>query len=316
MSNNFYRSDGWVKSPLGPAIPGAQIYVCSQPANVATAPPSPLVAVYSDSGGLVPITQPIITDGYGHYDFYTLPGTYTVVVAFGGVIQDVLPDQSIGNVGSGGGPISLLANGVQLSSQYTLNLTGSGATTVTDEGSGTVQIASTNGPVSGQNVWPAAANAFAANNFAQGAFGGNTCANCLPGRFAYCLPASWKVTFQPYPGNTTKIDACTIAVTAADSAIVTSVTTVKFGGSGSINFTAETTSDPINLQISLENDYYLLIYYDSTTGDPGYWQDWAWTGQNFGAIYSSVNNTSPANILTTHTPTSDPYCFFKKITVT
>ena len=122
MSNNFYRSDGWVKSPLGPAITGAQIYVCSQPANVATAPPSPLVAVYSDSGGLVPITQPIITDGYGHYDFYTLPGTYTVVVAFGGVIQDVLPDQSIGGVGSGGGTIDLLTNGVTNSNQFALNL--------------------------------------------------------------------------------------------------------------------------------------------------------------------------------------------------
>src|ERR1700689_940438 len=109
----YFRNDGWVKSSLGPAIPGAQIYVCTQPANV-TPPtavrngpvtgafvPSPLAFIFSDPNGLVPIAQPLISDGFGHYDFYTLPGVYTVVIANGAIIQQVYTDQSIGNVGTG-----------------------------------------------------------------------------------------------------------------------------------------------------------------------------------------------------------------------
>ena len=103
----LFRSDGWVKSVVGPAIPGAQVYVATQPANVAFAPPSPLASIYSDPNGLVPITQPVITDGFGHYDFYILPGTYTVMVALGGVIQQVYPDQSIGVSGGGGAVTSV-----------------------------------------------------------------------------------------------------------------------------------------------------------------------------------------------------------------
>lgn len=102
----YFRSDGWVKATTGAAIPGAQIYVATQPANVAFAPPTPLATIYSDPDGLVPITQPILTDGFGHYDFYVLPGTYSVVVALGGIIQQVYPDQSIGVSGGGGGTVS------------------------------------------------------------------------------------------------------------------------------------------------------------------------------------------------------------------
>jgi hypothetical protein len=102
----YFRSDGWVKAVTGQAVPGAQIYVCTQPANVAFSPPTPLASIFSDPNGLVPITQPILTDGFGHYDFYVLPGTYTVVVALGNVIQQVYPDQSIGVSGGGGGTVS------------------------------------------------------------------------------------------------------------------------------------------------------------------------------------------------------------------
>ncbi len=97
----FYRKDGWVKSTLGQAIAGAQVYVCTQPANTAFAPPSPLASVFSDSGGLAPITQPILTDGFGHYDYYALSGFYTELVVTGGVIQRVYPDQMVGLPGTG-----------------------------------------------------------------------------------------------------------------------------------------------------------------------------------------------------------------------
>ena len=102
----FFRNDGWVKATNGPAVPGAQIFVCSQPANVPTGlsavspNPTPLATIYSDPDGLVPITQPIITDGFGHYDFYVLPGTYDVSVYLSGKLQQEYPDQSIG-LGSG-----------------------------------------------------------------------------------------------------------------------------------------------------------------------------------------------------------------------
>ena len=140
---NLYRTDGWVKSTLGPAIPGAQVWLCSQPANIAATPPSPLVPIFSDPGGLFPITQPIMTDGFGHYDFYTLPGLYTLVVAYGGQIQQVYPDQSIGGVGTGsssGTALVLQTNGTPNVNQLLQNLTGAGSVSVFDNGNGTISI--------------------------------------------------------------------------------------------------------------------------------------------------------------------------------
>ena len=130
---NFFRSDGWVKTTLGPAVAGAQIYICLQPSNSAFLPPSPLALIYSDAG-LTPITQPIISDGFGHYDFYALPGLYTVIVAYGGKVQQVYPDQSIGGAGTGGSsPILLETNNTPNFNQNVLNLIqGSGITIATD----------------------------------------------------------------------------------------------------------------------------------------------------------------------------------------
>jgi len=138
---NIFRTDGWVKSSLGPAIPGAQIFVCTQPANIASVPPSPLAAIFSDPNGLVPIQQPIITDGFGHYDFYTTPGVYTAVIGLGGIVQEVLPDQSVGGLGGGGGTsLVLQANGTPTANQLLLNLAGAGNVTVADQGNGTLTI--------------------------------------------------------------------------------------------------------------------------------------------------------------------------------
>src|ERR1035438_10281770 len=90
----FYRADGWVKSVLGQAIAGASIYICLQPTDAAYVPPVPLAAIFSDPAGLVPIFQPIITDGFGHYDYYAASGVpYTEVVVNAGKIQQVYQDQ-------------------------------------------------------------------------------------------------------------------------------------------------------------------------------------------------------------------------------
>lgn len=105
----LFRSDGWVKSALGIATAGAQVYVCApQPANVSSLPPSPLATVFSDPLGTVAIAQPIFTDGFGHYDFYAPAGVYTVVIGNAGRVQQVYVDQSVGGIGSGGG-IGLIA---------------------------------------------------------------------------------------------------------------------------------------------------------------------------------------------------------------
>lgn len=153
---NYYRSDGWVKNTLGAAIPGAQIYVLSQPANVVppitpprTTPvpfvPNPQVQVYSDQG-LTPIVQPIITDGFGHYDFYVLPGLYTVAVYYGGTLQNYYIDQSIGNVGSSGGAgILLETNGTPNFDQTLQNLMQGDGITLFSDNLGNVTITATGG---------------------------------------------------------------------------------------------------------------------------------------------------------------------------
>lgn len=116
----LFRSDGWVKSATGPAVPGAQIYVCTQPANtvppevvrngpVQAFAPTPLADLFSDPNGLVPITQPIITDGFGHYDFYAAADLYTLVVMNAGAVQQVYPDQSVGGLGTGTNSTNLIA---------------------------------------------------------------------------------------------------------------------------------------------------------------------------------------------------------------
>ena len=44
---SFFRMDGTVATPVGQAIAGVEVYVCSQPATTDVIPPSPLVELYS-----------------------------------------------------------------------------------------------------------------------------------------------------------------------------------------------------------------------------------------------------------------------------
>jgi len=124
----FYRADGWVKTSQGPAVSGAQVYVCTQPtSDIKDIPPAPLATLYSDSLGTNVLPQPVITDGFGHYDFYAATGEYTIIIVNNGAIQQTYPDQTIGGVGSGVTSLNGLIGdvSVQAGSNITINVVGS-----------------------------------------------------------------------------------------------------------------------------------------------------------------------------------------------
>ncbi len=91
------RRDDWLTDAQGRALAGAEVYYCTQPANTAVLPPTPLATIYSDQAGTV-ATQPIITDGFGHAVVY-LQGSalYTIeyVHPLFGSNPIVLTDQTI-----------------------------------------------------------------------------------------------------------------------------------------------------------------------------------------------------------------------------
>lgn len=59
-------------------VAGASIYVCSYPANAT--PCTNLATVYSDQTGLVPITQPILSNAQGSFGFWAGSGNYQYTV--------------------------------------------------------------------------------------------------------------------------------------------------------------------------------------------------------------------------------------------
>jgi hypothetical protein len=94
----FFRNDQWTQDAQGNAISGAATYVCSQPATTTSIPPSPLVPLYEDPAGVIPITNPVISDGYGHSFFYVASGTYTLLTTSPQIQTVILPDQIISGV--------------------------------------------------------------------------------------------------------------------------------------------------------------------------------------------------------------------------
>jgi hypothetical protein len=67
-----------LQTAMGQAVPGAQVYFLTQPANTSTL--TPLATVYSNSAGTGgPVTQPLITNGFGECSAYLAQGVYTVV---------------------------------------------------------------------------------------------------------------------------------------------------------------------------------------------------------------------------------------------
>lgn len=268
---NYYRSDGWVKNVQGQAIPGAQVYVLTQPANVVapitpprTTPvpfvPNPQALIYTDQGN-TPLSQPVITDGFGHYDFYVLPGLYTVAVYLGGILQNFYVDQSIGNVGSAGGAgLSLETNGTPNFNQALQNLEqGANITIVTDNfGNTVITGASPNPPFSsGTPVTPLAYRVF---NGMLGLDGYIICR--VPASAITSFPSRSKFTMDlvfvssPAP----KIQAANIARTLPNDTNVIDRTAITWGGnlSPTLGF-GFVTSDEIVLQIDSGHDYWFCI---------------------------------------------------------
>lgn len=89
------RADGTVYGQRGPVVAGANLYFVNQPANTSSIPPSILLNVFSDPLAQNPITQPLLTDGYGRYSFYYGSTLFTLVVVNNGAVQ-VYTDMEIG----------------------------------------------------------------------------------------------------------------------------------------------------------------------------------------------------------------------------
>lgn len=132
------RFDTWVRSAVGPAAAGTQVYICTQPAVTSTIPPSPLASLFSDSGSVTPVVQPLVADGFGHAYAYVASGIYTVVLVQYGLVQQVFPDQLIG--GGAGSSLVLQTNGVPNTVQSLQNLKGAGSVSVSSDGVGGVTI--------------------------------------------------------------------------------------------------------------------------------------------------------------------------------
>lgn len=269
---NVFRTDGWIKTVQGPAVPGAQIYVCLQPANSTSLPPTPLANIFSDVNGLVPLAQPIITDGFGHYAFYAAAGVYTIIVANGGIVQQVYPDQSVGGfsgTGGGGTALTLQVNGVNLSSQSTQNLVSGTGIGITDQGGGAVLITNTNtGVPAGTNISYAVGapqnTSFPGLNSGQVNSSGatNTFAQYIPATSLLCSPSKFTCSvWTSSASGTLTMQIVSCAKTPSTTPTVISRANITFGGNTTLTYASSAvyTSDTITFAMSPANDYYILL---------------------------------------------------------
>lgn len=97
------RFDVTVQDAQGNALSGADVYFCTQPANTSTIPPSPLATIYGIITGGTPLTQPVITNGFGQAFAYMDDSVlYTVVYTHPLFLAPlVYIDQSVGGGGTG-----------------------------------------------------------------------------------------------------------------------------------------------------------------------------------------------------------------------
>jgi hypothetical protein len=79
MATNLYRRDEEIVDAMGNPLSGVAVYLCSQPANTSTIPPAPIVRLFADAAGKIPLTRPPQTDAYGACEYYAPAGIYTVV---------------------------------------------------------------------------------------------------------------------------------------------------------------------------------------------------------------------------------------------
>ena len=275
MATNYFRADGWVKAANGQAIAGAQIYVCSpQPANVGTVPPSPLATIYSDPLGADPITQPIIADGFGHYDFYAPAMLYTLVIVNTGIEQVYYPDQSLGNIGTSGSGTALVLenNGTANGSQLLLNLVAGNGITVADDGVGDITISATSSGGGALKKWP-----------------GNWCGLQVSGivtnSSTLTTGAQFGVNFVALSTNNT----APVAPTASQGVGIQLEPASGANGTGYLDQTA-------NITTGILQDWFTKCLLGGTT-DARYWIG-MWDG-----------NDAPTTDLSTNTPTANLIAF-------
>lgn len=105
------RAEITTQDGLGRALAGAAVYWLLQPATVPVSqPPSPLATVYTDITGDTPLTQPILTDGFGYAYCYlddTVLYTLAIYHPLFGTNPLVYPDQAYGGGAGGGGGTTL-----------------------------------------------------------------------------------------------------------------------------------------------------------------------------------------------------------------
>lgn len=108
--STFFRFQGTVRNAEGPAVPGVEIYVCTQPITSAAGviPPTPLATIYSDSIG-TPLANPVVVDGNGNFFFYAATGLYSFVFfdPENRIPTTVYPDQLV--QAPGGGSVTSVA---------------------------------------------------------------------------------------------------------------------------------------------------------------------------------------------------------------
>jgi hypothetical protein len=103
-----YRFDGSVRNAIGQAIPGVEVFVCTQPltSGAGVVPPTPLATLFADPAGATPLANPVVTDGNGNFFFYTATGFYTLVYfdPFDRIVTQFFPDQVV--LAPGGGSVT------------------------------------------------------------------------------------------------------------------------------------------------------------------------------------------------------------------
>jgi hypothetical protein len=258
----------------------------------------------------VPITQPILTGGDGHYDFYAQAAVYTIVVGFGGLVQEFYPDQSLGGASgtSGGGGMSLVlsTNGAINAVQNLLNLQGSGTASVSSDGAGNVTIIGSGIPTGGtagqilskidgtnfNTEWVTPVSATSGSNVvalpqlggATGGLGGFTIVFKIPASLIAAVGSSG-VIVTLWTGTTAGgliVDAASIGATLPGTlstgvvgtnpvAWTTAPVPFTFPAGSFAEANTRYPSNACPITIDSSHDYYVLIYIDSsTTGNAPY----------------------------------------------
>lgn len=241
MSYGRYQT-AQLQTALGFAVPGAQVYFLTQPANPATL--TPLATVYADAEGDEQLTQPLLTDGFGEFAAYLSPGVYTVVYISEYTGTLIYPDQNIA-VG-GGTPGSTTFDEIGSGTNTTAAMVVGTGASLEPAGTGTIEATAIDGvsvtgtPSVGQTI--VATSPTAATW--QVPPGGVTSINSLTGA----------IVFAAGSGLALSVSGNTLTFSIATSFAITSFTggqTVEVGASiVNPTFNATYTTTPTSAQIT------------------------------------------------------------------